>query len=540
MATNSILSFSEKLPEAFDYASKKLYSAAKSPSATINVPKFSATMIKPYDGPGYPNTPSIINLFYIPGDLLKTVYAIVKANFLHDKEAKFDAWLRLYGILHNPISSVCLTLDAVYQVDVFLHPLHVPYHNFSKIAAIPGIILCGIEGVFESVGAYRNWTFLNAMNGKILEEIPDLRSIGTTAQKEKVFLSWAAKFEKQTVCLEEKIGKEPVAQILQALKNFRNGFAKMPEKEKADCFARLQQSLDQFKLRLVQEDLAYLKTKYFSLSPEKGKLIENQISKKHQKLSQEEARAKKEKLVSKTLQTQQTSLARRIRPFLVKEVEEKIDAIEKGLRSYNPKERQSALEKGQELLKNVKVQTEKKIYVHITGIVAVALTIIGLVLLFTSCPYIIPFLLIFIGGALAMARYFMAYGLLDHKGWEMDYKNCLPNWIRKRFFDPPADTKAHSSYDPLYYRYFPAISPFAQTRSLSDHFFIIIPPEHSTLFRNTFNLKTAVGPCKHSQKVKATPAARDSWSKDCAFLPASTAVFRFKSPFFPENLRYCL
>ena len=139
-----------------------------------------------------------------------------------------------------------------------------------------------------------------------------------------------------------------------------------------------------------------------------------------------------------------------------------------------------------------------------------------------------------------MARYFMAYGLLDHKGWEMDYKNCLPNWIRKRFFDPPADTKAHSSYDPLYYRYFPAISPFAQTRSLSDHFFIIIPPEHSTLFRNTFNLKTAVGPCKHSQKVKATPAARDSWSKDCAFLPASTAVFRFKSPFFPENLRYCL
>src|SRR3989337_243449 len=55
------------------------------------------------------------------------------------------------------------------------------------------------------------------------------------------------------------------------------------------------------------------------------------------------------------------------------------------------------------------------------------------------------------------------------------------------------------------------------------------------------NLKTAVGPCKkvqdfdsesldagveHFQKVKATPASRDSGSKDCAFLPASTAVFR--------------
>ena len=58
-----------------------------------------------------------------------------------------------------------------------------------------------------------------------------------------------------------------------------------------------------------------------------------------------------------------------------------------------------------------------------------------------------------------------------------------------------------------------------------------------------FNLKTAVGPCKkvqdfdpepldagveHSQKVKATTASRGSGSKDCAFLPASTAVFRFK------------
>jgi len=54
-------------------------------------------------------------------------------------------------------------------------------------------------------------------------------------------------------------------------------------------------------------------------------------------------------------------------------------------------------------------------------------------------------------------------------------------------------------------------------------------------------LKTAVGPCKkvqdfdpesivagveHSRKVKATPAARGSGPKDCAFLPASTAVFR--------------
>ena len=33
---------------------------------------------------------------------------------------------------------------------------------------------------------------------------------------------------------------------------------------------------------------------------------------------------------------------------------------------------------------------------------------------------------------------------------------------------------------------------------------------------------------EHSQKVKATPASRGSGSKDCAFLPASTAVFRLK------------
>jgi len=57
-------------------------------------------------------------------------------------------------------------------------------------------------------------------------------------------------------------------------------------------------------------------------------------------------------------------------------------------------------------------------------------------------------------------------------------------------------------------------------------------------------LKTAVEPCKkaqsfdpesldagveHPQEVKATPASRDSGSKDCAFLPASTAVFRMIS-----------
>jgi len=54
-------------------------------------------------------------------------------------------------------------------------------------------------------------------------------------------------------------------------------------------------------------------------------------------------------------------------------------------------------------------------------------------------------------------------------------------------------------------------------------------------------LETAVGPCKkvqdfdseslgtgveHSREVKATPVPRDSGSKDCAFLPASTAVSR--------------
>src|SRR3990170_3982300 len=62
---------------------------------------------------------------------------------------------------------------------------------------------------------------------------------------------------------------------------------------------------------------------------------------------------------------------------------------------------------------------------------------------------------------------------------------------------------------------------------------------------NFFNLKTAVGPCKkvqdfapepldagveHSQKVKATTESRGSGSKDCAFLPAQTAVFRLTNP----------
>jgi len=165
-------------------------------------------------------------------------------------------------------------------------------------------------------------------------------------------------------------------------------------------------------------------------------------------------------------------------------VGENIDAIEKGLLSYDPKERQSALARGKELLKDVKVQAQKKLSVHIVGLIAITLTTIGLPLFFVSCPYIVLFLLIFIGGVLAMARYAMASGLLDHKGWDMDYKNCLPQFIRKRFFDPPASQENRLTSEEISaFLSNPKFRPFASPLVLSDHHVAILPPEHSPLFK---------------------------------------------------------
>ncbi|MBF8262358.1 MAG: hypothetical protein HW387_23 [Parachlamydiales bacterium] len=411
---------------------------------------------KPYAGPSTVNTPSFLNIFGIVKDCFELISALIKAKKNNDTEGKFDANIRLAGIPVNAISTTSSIVNNAYQFSLLLHA-HIfsnSFKVFSKVSIIPGIVLCFIEGIFESIGAWRNGSFLKSLNSQIIKEIPNLLSLSSTKEKEKVLLSWAVKFEKQMNSSKKKPGIEltAVTQILQLIRSnlstfdkgyFRSLLEKMTETEKGVFFDIVQRFLDQIKLQLVQTDISSLKNSYLSLSSERKHQLNIFVTQKYPYLSTREAAEKINELKDQARCEQQAKLDRRT--DLAKEVTNNLPEIEEDFLSFDSTVRQSALTRAEALLKDVTIQAEKKLYHHIVGIVAIAMSLIGLIFALTVCPQIIALLFITLGACTGLARYFMAKGLLGHKGWAMDYKNCVPGWIGKRIFKPsPANTDLSS------------------------------------------------------------------------------------------------
>lgn len=82
------------------------------------------------------------------------------------------------------------------------------------------------------------------------------------------------------------------------------------------------------------------------------------------------------------------------------------------------------------LFNNIKIQTEKNLLIYSVGLLAVLFTIAGLLAQCIVVHFVIPVILLGIGGILAISRGLMYLGLKDTEGWDFSVENCIPDTIK--------------------------------------------------------------------------------------------------------------
>lgn len=108
-----------------------------------------------------------------------------------------------------------------------------------------------------------------------------------------------------------------------------------------------------------------------------------------------------------------------------------------------------AKEKAASLFNNVKIQTEKNLLIYSIGISAVLFTIAGLLAECIVLHFMIPFLLLGIGGALAVSRGLLYLGLKDTEGWNFSIENCIPDTI-KTIYSNIMQERSKIAYEPSF------------------------------------------------------------------------------------------
>lgn len=170
----------------------------------------------------------------------------------------------------------------------------------------------------------------------------------------------------------------------------------------------------------VLEDLTYLREQYFTLSEAESCKITQRAG--------GDAR-KREKLIIKAQKKKYEKLALMVRPWLAEELFQKIPAI-----LDNPTE--ANLQRGAELLADVKVQIKKRYAILAISFAMIALSFTSMMLLpFTGMPILFAASVIaVILTTLMTLRYLLYEGTMDCKGWDFSIKNCIPEFLRQRLF----------------------------------------------------------------------------------------------------------
>ncbi len=176
-----------------------------------------------------------------------------------------------------------------------------------------------------------------------------------------------------------------------------------------------------------------LRDHYFTVSKTRIGKIEEYVQKNLSHLPLSEQKERKEAIIQENLFKRESTLARRVQPWLAKEIEETLPGIITDLQSEVASKRDQAAIKTDALYKQVKIQSQKKLLVHSLGILAVLTTLAGLICTVVACPFLVPVILLVIAAVASIARYGVHAGYLDSKGWNFDAGNCIPQFVKNLY-----------------------------------------------------------------------------------------------------------
>lgn len=125
-------------------------------------------------------------------------------------------------------------------------------------------------------------------------------------------------------------------------------------------------------------------------------------------------------------------LARRVHITYANKLNAEIPKLLIQMKKGTLTERADGMHRSIELLKGMDIQKTKKIILHAIGILALTVTMIGLILGLIGCPGLIVLLLLIIGFAVGTTRLLVARGLLPTTGWQFSFSQILSEKLRNQ------------------------------------------------------------------------------------------------------------
>ncbi len=164
------------------------------------------------------------------------------------------------------------------------------------------------------------------------------------------------------------------------------------------------------------------------------------LRKKHFKVSKEKleglTRSECRQKTQLELLRKKHNLARRVQPWCATQMEKQIPSLLKTLKSKHSKKQERAIEKSLKLFETMRIQTKKKLLLHVVGIIAALFLILtSTVLTLCVTGYAAPIVLIVLGILLTTTRFALHTGFVEHAGWHFSLEECfkasLPDFAQK-------------------------------------------------------------------------------------------------------------
>ncbi len=366
------------------------------------------TSIEPYEGPVALNLPSLTGIVSIPSDMNKTWQHFQRSLARDDFEGKIDAFVRLVGV---PITTLTCLSNAVYYIST-LAKLDRVLFVFTRLASALGLALCAIEGTVESLAIKRQIDFMKTYHYKLEHEVSLAMQELDPTKKQELAANLIKKLKKDPSSIEFILGEKDAYLMIYLLEYFSSQKSSTLSQE--DLHHRcLQSILTKLQIKVLTKDFEKLSEKLHFDITLPDVFISNPNEDELKKI------------------IDQTSLARRVRPFFVKELETQIPDILARLASPDNEVKQKALDDADKLLRDVDTQAKKKLIIHVVGLIAITLSAISLIMFLGGAPLIPALIFMGLSMYVSIVRKKIHENALDKTGFNIAHTDFIPNSMLK-------------------------------------------------------------------------------------------------------------
>lgn len=384
-----------------------------------------------YLGPGSPNVPGMTNVYFAPSNLIDAIKALIASKKIGDKEGVVENTLRIIG---TPFCFSNAFMQCIYNAihaGVYFNVLSHPSLSFalsttgplSLAIAIAGFIFCVIEGAIESFGLIRTIDFFKNSYPAEIEELKESIACDNPEARQLKFSSCIKKI------LQLPLPPDVISEM--------NSFLENRNLSEPEFLQMAKQISEKIETNVYLSELTKLQRTYLQISPEEVLEINDYVQNELSRLSLEEQNARKTQITQNTLDSKKNELIRKIHPWLVDEIENSLPDLIRDLQSPLLNKQKEAKDIAESVFANIKIQAFKKMLIHSVGMLAVLITIAGLITGCITCPILIPFLLLGLGGCIAITRGILHWGYMNSKGWNFSTQDCIegliPESVRELF-----------------------------------------------------------------------------------------------------------